>query len=86
MKNFPIGALLALAAVILHTAPLLAGVRLWQQAQTIRAGTQDRPLPACLPHEVACQLSELTRYTGAWRAVFDSLTMNARHIQRGKET
>jgi hypothetical protein len=68
MRSLPIGPMMAIAAVILHTAPLLAGARLWQHAQTIGAGSQQRVLPACLLHDVACQLSELTRFTGARKA------------------
>jgi hypothetical protein len=74
MKNFPIGATLLLAAVILHTAPLLAGARLWQHAQATAAASGTKLRPACLPHDVVCQLSELTR-----------LTARARNVQRGKE-
>ena len=60
MRNFPIGAMLAVAAVVVHTAPLLAGVWVWKHAQSIRVENQ-----ACPARDIACQLSELTRFIGA---------------------
>jgi hypothetical protein len=56
-------ALLVLCAVIALTVPVVAAGWLAQQAQ-VTSSNSDAPLPACLPHDVLCQLSDFTRFNG----------------------
>ena len=60
MNRFPIGPVAVLAVVILLTAPVVLGVRLFQNEQ----GLLSLSYKHCLPDDVACQLRDVARFAG----------------------